>query len=598
MGVNSPLLDGLFSRYFFYHSGYIGMEWRVRSLTTTGDVKLSKIEIIKRQSRHLRGTIKEDLQDDLPSFSEENVQLLKFHGVYQQDDRDLRAKLKKEGKEKHYSMMIRARIPGGVLNPEQYLAFDRLADEYTDYKNMRITTRQTLQLHGILKGNLKRTISSLNEALVTTLGACGDSGRNTICCAEPGNEPFRTEMRHDLLALSDRLSAKTNAYHEIWVDGEPVQLAEGETEEPLYGNVYLPRKFKVAIVPEGDNCIDVYDNDLGLVAHIENQHIVGYTVLVGGGMGRMALDQETYPRLASPLCYVAREDAIDTILDTCVAIVTMERDFGDRSNRRFARMKYLIDRRGLEWFKQEVEERLGRELVPPRKLTWQSGKDHLGWHNERDGVSYLGLFIPYGRIKDTESMKLKSALRDIVREFQVTVRFTAQQNVILSGIANGLRNAIEDKLRSVGVPLPNEISNVEQNTMACVSLPTCGLALAESERALPALMPQFSQLFDELNLADETITIRMTGCSNGCARPYNANIAFIGRASGKYDVFLGGSSLGTALNERFKETVPFDQLVNTVRPILESFVSGREHGEDFGSYWRRAGLDQFSSSTN
>ncbi|MFC5648821.1 NADPH-dependent assimilatory sulfite reductase hemoprotein subunit [Paenibacillus solisilvae] len=567
-------------------------------MTTTGDEKLSKIEIIKRQSRHLRGTIKEDLQDGQPHFSEENVQLLKFHGVYQQDDRDLRAKLKKEGKEKHYSMMIRARIPGGLLKPEQYLVFDRLADEYTDYKNMRITTRQTLQLHGILKGNLKRTIRSLNESLVTTLGACGDSGRNTICCAEPGDEPFRMEMRHDLLALSDRLSAKTNAYHEIWVDGEPVELAEGETEEPLYGDVYLPRKFKVAIVPEGDNCIDVYDNDLGLVAHIENQHIVGYTVLVGGGMGRMALDQETYPRLASPLCYVARDEAIDTILDTCVAIVTMERDFGDRSNRRFARMKYLIDRRGLEWFKQEVEERLGRELDPPRELTWQSGNDHLGWHRERDGVSYLGLFIPYGRIKDTETIKLKSALRDIVREFQLTVRFTAQQNIILSGIANGLRNAIEDKLRSFGVPLPNELSNVEQNTMACVSLPTCGLALAESERALPELMPHFKKLFEELNLAEETITIRMTGCSNGCARPYNANIAFIGRASGKYDVFLGGSSLGTALNERFKETVPIDQLVATVRPILESFVEERELGEDFGSYWRRAGLERFRSIAN
>ncbi|UVI33339.1 NADPH-dependent assimilatory sulfite reductase hemoprotein subunit [Paenibacillus spongiae] len=559
-------------------------------MSAADEEKVSKVEIIKRQSRRLRGTITEALQDDQTKFSDDNVQVLKFHGVYQQDDRDLRAQLKHEGKERHYSMMIRARIPGGVLFPDQYLVFDRLADEYTEYKNMRITTRQTLQLHGILKRNLKTTIKTLNEALVTTLGACGDSGRNTICCAAPGDEPFRDEMRHDLLALADRLSAKTNAYHEIWVDGKPVELGEGETEEPLYGEVYLPRKFKVAIVPEGDNCLDVYDNDLGLVAHIEGGHIVGYTVLVGGGMGRTAIDQDTYPRLSSPLCYVARDEAVEMILDTCVAIVTIERDFGDRSNRRFGRMKYLIDRRGMEWFREEVETRLGRKLVPPRQLEWLSGNDHLGWHVEREGISYLGLFIPYGRIKDTETMRLKSALRDIVHEFRPMIRFTSQQNVILSGIANELRPAIEARLRESGVPLPDELSHVRQNTMACVSLPTCGLAVAESERALPDLMPQFEQLFDELGLTDEDITIRMTGCSNGCARPYNANIAFIGRAPGKYDIFLGGSSLGIALNERFQETVPFEQLAHSVRPVLESFVQKREGSEDFGTYWRRAGV--------
>ncbi|MGG4032353.1 NADPH-dependent assimilatory sulfite reductase hemoprotein subunit [Paenibacillus cisolokensis] len=561
-------------------------------MATTNDEKVSKIEIIKRQSRHLRGTIKEALQDGEPKFSEDNIQVLKFHGVYQQDDRDLRAKLKKEGKERHYSMMIRARIPGGVLSPEQYLVFDRLADEYTDYKNMRITTRQTLQLHGILKGDLKTTIKTLNEALVTTLGACGDSGRNTICCAEPGDEPFREEMRHDVLALADRLSAKTNAYHEIWLDGEPVELAEGETEEPLYGETYLPRKFKVAVVPEGDNCLDVYDNDIGLVAHIRDGHIEGYTVLVGGGMGRMALDQDTYPRLASPLCYVARDEAVGTILDACVAIVTIERDFGDRSNRRFARMKYLIDKRGLDWFREEVESRLGRKLEPPRQLVWTNGSDHLGWHRERDGVSYLGLFVPYGRIKDTETMKLKSALRDMMLTFRPTVRFTSQQNVILSGIADEQRPAVEELLRACGVPLPDELTKVRQNMMACVSLPTCGLALAESERALPELVPQFERLFEELGLSDEDITIRMTGCSNGCARPYNANIAFIGRAPGKYDIFLGGSALGTALNERYRETVPFEQLVSAVRPVLESYVRDREPGEDFGTYWRRAGAGE------
>ncbi|MET3508387.1 NADPH-dependent assimilatory sulfite reductase hemoprotein subunit [Halalkalibacter oceani] len=556
--------------------------------TSEGD-NVSKIEIIKRQSRHLRGTIKEALQDGEAKFSEDNIQVLKFHGVYQQDDRDLRTQLKKEGKERQYRMMIRARIPGGVLSPEQYLVFDRLADEYTDYKSLRVTTRQTLQLHGILKGDLKTTIRTLNEALVTTLGACGDSGRNTICCAEPGDEPFREEMRHDVLALADRLSAKTKAYHEIWVDGEPIQLEEGEAEEPLYGEVYLPRKFKVAMVPEGDNCLDVYDNDIGLVAHLRDGHIEGYTVLVGGGMGRMAVDQDTYPRLGSPLCYVPRDEAVGTILNVCEVIVTIERDFGDRLNRRFARMKYLIDKRGLDWFRAEVEARLGRQLEPPRELTWRSGADHLGWHQERAGVSYLGLFIPYGRIKDTETVRLKSALREIMVSFQPVVRFTSQQNLILSGLPDEKRKAVEDVLRAAGVPLPEELSNVQQNMMACVSLPTCGLALAESERALPGLVPQFEQLFEELGLTEEDITIRMTGCSNGCARPYNANIAFVGRARGKYDIFLGGSALGTNLNERFLQAVPFDELVSTIRPVLAAFVQQRRAGEDFGSYWRRAG---------
>jgi sulfite reductase (ferredoxin) len=273
--------------------------------------KESKIEVIKRESRFLRGTLKEALQDGEAKFSEENVQVLKFHGVYQQDDRDLRVQLKKEGKDRHWIMMVRARIPGGVLTADQYLAFDRIADELTDYGTMRFTTRQTIQLHGVVKGNLKETIRRINDVMITTLGACGDQVRNITCCPAPGDEPFRAEIREDMLALVDRLGAKTHAYHEIWLDGEPVQLGPGETEEPLYGDVYLPRKFKVALTPEGDNCIDVYDNDVGLVAHLQGGHVVGYTVLVGGGMGRTATDPKTYPRLATPLAYVSREQVVD-----------------------------------------------------------------------------------------------------------------------------------------------------------------------------------------------------------------------------------------------------------------------------------------------
>ncbi|MDI3257828.1 MAG: NADPH-dependent assimilatory sulfite reductase hemoprotein subunit [Kyrpidia sp.] len=558
-------------------------------MTHEGQKKESKIEVIKRESRYLRGTLKEALQDESPLFSEENVQVLKFHGVYQQDDRDLRLKLKKEGKDKHYIMMVRARIPGGVLNPDQYLVFDRLADEYTDYGTLRITTRQTIQLHGVIKRNLKTAIQNLNEVLIRTLGGCGDQVRNIISCAAPGDEPFRTEMREDVLSLVDRLGAKTRAYYEIWLDGEPVQLDEGESEEPLYGEVYLPRKFKVAMAPEGDNCIDVYDNDIGFVAHIENRHVVGYTVLVGGGMGRTASDKATYPRLASPLCYVSRTD----LVETAAAIVTIQRDYGDRVNRRFARMKYLIDRRGSDWFLTELESRLNRTLEAPRPLVWHSAADHLGWHREREGVSYLGLYVPNGRVKDSESVKLKSALRDIVREFRPTVRLTTQQNVILSGIPDELRPEIERKLREAGVPLVEEVSAVHRHAMACVALPTCGLAVAESERALPGLLPVFERVFEELGIADEPITIRMTGCPNGCARPYNADIAFVGRTMGKYDVFLGGSHLGTELNELFKEFVPLDQLVDSVRPVLAAYAQEREPGENFGEFCRRVGLDRF-----
>ncbi|MBX6353052.1 MAG: NADPH-dependent assimilatory sulfite reductase hemoprotein subunit [Thermoflavifilum sp.] len=554
--------------------------------------KESKVEVIKRESRFLRGTLKEALQDDEAKFSEDNVQVLKFHGVYQQDDRDLRQQLKKEGKDRHWIMMVRARIPGGVLTADQYLVFDRIADELTDYGTLRITTRQTIQLHGVVKDNLKETIRRINDAMITTLGGCGDQVRNIICCSAPGDEPFRGEMREDLLSLVDRLGAKTHAYYEIWLDGEPIELEPGKTEEPLYGDVYLPRKFKVAMTPEGDNCIDVYDNDVGLVAHIEDGHVTGYTVLVGGGMGRTATDPKTYPRLASPFAYTSR----DKLVDVVTAIVTVQRDFGDRVNRRFARLKYTLDRRGVDWFRSEVEERLGYRLDAPRELVWHNASDHFGWHREADGVSYLGLFIPQGRVKDDEGVRLKTALREVIREFRPTVRLTTQQNVILSGIPDEQKAAVEARLREFGVPMPWELSPTRLGAMACVALPTCGLAVAESERVLPELLPQFEQLFADLGIADAGITLRMTGCPNGCARPYNADIAFVGRTLGKYDVFLGGGSLGTALNEKFADAVPFAALVDVVRPVLEAYARERQVGEGFGEYCRRVGLERFRST--
>ncbi|WDM02930.1 NADPH-dependent assimilatory sulfite reductase hemoprotein subunit [Alicyclobacillus cycloheptanicus] len=553
-------------------------------------MKVSKVEVIKRESRHLRGTIEQALQDGSPRFEEDNVQVLKFHGVYQQDDRDLRAKLRKEGKDKHYMMMVRARIPGGRMTAQQYLAFDEIADRY-GMGSLRITTRQTFQLHGILKGNLKATIRGIHNALITTLGGCGDQVRNINACPEPVEDEFHRQIDEDLQALVDRFGAKTNAYHEIWLDGEKVTPDVEADEEPLYGDVYLPRKFKVGIAPEGDNCIDVYANDIGLVAHRSGDAVAGYTVLVGGGMGRTAAVKDTYPRLATPLTYVTR----DELLEVCTEILKIQRDYGNRQERRYARFKYLLDHKGMDWFRTELASRLGRSLVPPRELVWQSSDDHFGWHAHTlaDGTGYLGLFIPSGRIVDSPDRKLKSTLRDIVREFQPSVRLTAQQNLIFAGLTEAARTEIEARLKAAHIPLIEEVSTLVKHGMSCVALPTCGLATTESERVFPKVLERFQALFDEYGLTDEPISIRMTGCPNGCARPYIADIAFVGRSPGKYDVMIGGDILGTRLNQLFRELVPFDELAETVRPVLAAFVEERQAAERFSDYCERVGLERF-----
>ncbi|MCF8565525.1 NADPH-dependent assimilatory sulfite reductase hemoprotein subunit [Alicyclobacillus tolerans] len=564
--------------------------------------KLSKVEVIKLEGNQLRGTIAESLNDGTPNFEEENIQQLKFHGVYQQDDRDLRKQLRKEGKERHYMMMIRARIPGGILNADQYLQFDDISERYGN-QTMRITTRQTFQLHGVLKGDLKATIKAINDALVTTLGGCGDQVRNTIACAMPRREPYAQTVREDLMGLVDRFAAKTHAYHEIWLDGEKVDLAtedpetpkvsqssiaSGASEEPLYGRAYLPRKFKIGFTYEGDNCADVYSNDLGIVAHVEDGEVAGYTLLIGGGMGRTASDENTYPRLASPFAFVTRAQ----LAYTCEAIVTVQRDFGNRENRKFARMKYLIDTMGLDWFKKQVEERVGFLLTPPRPLVWQSFEDHLGWHLHGDSSQgFLGLFIANGRIKDEGDYKLKSVLREIVREYRPTIHLTTQQNLILEGIAESDRPAVEKRLREAGLPLVDDLSALRKNAMACPAMPTCGLAIAESERALPTVLPQLEGLLARYGLADEPIAVRMTGCANGCARPYISDIGFVGRVLGKYDVFLGASSLGTRLNERFLEQVPLEELAVVLEPVIARYASDKHPGERLGDFCHRVGLE-------
>lgn len=556
-------------------------------IATETEKKPSAVEVVKRQSHHLRGAITEELANDSATFTEASRQLLKFHGVYPQDDRDLRRSLRQAGKEPRHIMMVRARIPGGILSAEQYLTCDDVTSRYGG-GSLRITTRQTFQFHYVLKSNLQSTIRELNAALVTTLNGCGDQARNVISCAEPMTGSAYEELACDRAALVAAIGAKTNAYQEIWLDGQKIAEDAQETEEPLYGDVYLPRKFKFGFALAGDNCVDIYSNDIGLVAHVDDGHISGYTLLAGGGMGRSAGVKATYARLASPLGFIPRGDLVPAAL----AALTVFRDFGNRSDRRFARLKYLLDDRGLVWFRDEVASRLGRRLAAPRPLLWQRAEDHLGWNPQGDGHWYLGLFVENGRITDGHEGTLKSALRTIVERWRPEVHLTTQQNIILAGFLPKDRSAVETVLKAAGVRLPWEVSKTRRNAMACVGLPTCGLAVADSERALPQLLPAFEALFNDLDLGDDDISIRMTGCSNGCARPYISDIAFVGRSLGKYDVLLGGDFLGTRLNQIYQELVPMDQIYASVAPVIAAFAAERRDHERFGDFCVRVGLER------
>src|SRR6266536_6497779 len=441
--------------------------------------ELSKVERVKAASAHLRGTIAAELKEATPTFTEDAGTVLKFHGIYQQDDRDRRKEARARGLDKHYQLMIRTRIPGGVVSPDGYLAHDRIAGEWGN-GTLRATTRQDFQLHGVLKGDLHASIQAINEALMTTLGGCGDQNRNIMFCPAPAADRLRQEVLEFLGRLVPPLTPTTGAYHEIWIDGEVAHDGRppaGETED-LYGESYLPRKFKTAIALDGDNCVDVYANDLGLVAIGDTQGgLDGFNVLVGGGLGRTANKPETFPAVAHPLGFVRPQQA----LPVARAVVIVQRDHGDRENRRHARLKYLLHDRGLDWFREQVETVAGLRLEKPRPMRDFEMHDHLGWN-----PGWYGLFIENGRIEDRPALKLRSALREIVERFRPTVYLTAQQNLLLAGVED--RSALEAVLREHGVPLTEEISPTLRNSMACPALPTCGLAVAESERVLPNLI--------------------------------------------------------------------------------------------------------------
>jgi sulfite reductase (ferredoxin) len=574
--------------------------------------KRSAVESVKECSRQLRGTIALELVSDSDHFTDQDKQLLKFHGTYQQDDRDARKTRRKDGEGKQYIFMVRCKIPGGRLTAKQYLAVDDLAGAYGN-GTIRFTSRQGIQLHGVLKNHLKETIAGINHCLLTTLGACGDVERNVMCCPAPHyQDGVRAQLQETAAAIADHLAPRTSAYHEIWLDGERVapdisgQESEGRSQEsrgrnqesrgrnqesesePIYGNVYLPRKFKTGLALPEDNCIDVYGQDLGFLAIVENGAVVGYNVMVGGGMGMTHGNVNTFPMLARPICFVPA----DQVLNTAEAVVKLFRDHGNRADRKRARIKYVVHDWGVDKFRQVLSGYLAGELQLPRPVEVSGYDPHHGWHVQGDGKWYYGLSIENGRVKDEGTSRLRSGLRAIIERFQPNLRITPIQDLLLCDLDANARSEIERMLAEYGIQRPDEVSTMRRHSMACPAVPTCGLALTESERVMPGILDQLEGELKQLGLGDEKLSVRMTGCPNGCARPYQSDIGIVGRSGDKYTLFVGGQILGNRLNFQLKDLVPLAQIVPTLRPILENFKNNRRPDECFGDYCHRLGIDR------
>jgi sulfite reductase (NADPH) hemoprotein beta-component len=537
-------------------------------------------ELLKESSPTLAGTIAQTLADaSADRFSDDDNQFLKFHGIYQQDDRDLR----KTGKK--FILMIRVRLPGGVLAPDQYLALDRLSTQYGN-DTLRVTSRQALQFHSVLKSNLRATVKGINDTLLTTIAACGDVVRNVMAPPAPASSAVREHILAEARKLSDALAPRTPAYHTIWIDGQELNLNDEKVKnfvDPLYGKSYLPRKFKIAFAVPPVNDVDVLANDVGLIAVVEDGKLAGFNLTAGGGMGRSHGNAETFPRVADVIGFLTPEQVEQTVR----AVVTIHRDFGDRANRKHARLKYILADRGVEWFRAELEKRLGFKLAPAQPFSFTKQGDAFGWHQQADGNWFLGLFVETGRIKDTERRQIKTALRKVVEQFRPEVRLTPGNNVLLANVRADQRDAITALLAVHGISVARQGSAVRCASMACVSLPTCGLGLAESERYLPDLITRIEGLLGAIGLGDEEIIIRMTGCPNGCARPYMAEIGFVGKAPGKYQVYLGGNEASTRLNRLWKETVKDDDIITELRPLLARYARERRAGERFGDWVAR-----------
>ncbi len=551
--------------------------------------KLSANESIKVSSRFLRGTLIEGLANQVTgALSADDTQLTKFHGIYQQDDRDVRKERRKQKLEPAYSFMIRVRVPGGVCTPQQWLEMDRLASDYAN-ETLKLTTRQAFQFHGVIKSNLKTTIQEINAALLDTIAACGDVNRNVMC----NPNPFQSKVHATVLKLSqdlsDHLTPRTRAYHEIWLtdgSGEKVKVTEDpEEEEPIYGRQYLPRKFKTVVAVPPSNDVDIFAHCLGFIAIVKDGQVAGYNVTVGGGMGMTHGNTATYPRLADVLGFCKPEDAVDV----AEKIVTVQRDFGDRKERKHARLKYTVEDLGVDHFRDLVEERLGYKLGKARPFEFDGNGDRYGWIKDEDGNAHLTLFVQNGRVLDTPDYPMRTGLREIAKIHDGDFRLTANQNLIIANVSPAQRPAIDALLEKYGLADSHRQSAIRLNSMACVALPTCGLALAESERFLPDLVSEIESVLEEHGLRHDAITIRMTGCPNGCARPYIGEIGLVGRGPGTYNLYLGGGFTGARLNKLYRESARAEEITELLRPIIAEYAQNREDGERFGDFCIRKG---------
>lgn len=561
----------------------------------------SEIEQIKAASRLLRGTIQQGLADPLTgAISEDDNKLLKFHGSYLQDDRDLRDERRRQKLEPLYAFMIRARLAGGVVTPAQWLAFDRIATEWSG-GTLRITSRQTFQWHGVLKRNLKRSIAAINDALATTLAACGDVNRQVVGSANPIQAGAHAQAYEWARRLSDRLLPKTRAYHEIWLDGKRVAGGEagsgpaggpeaaptaGPESEPLYGPTYLPRKFKIGLAIPPTNDVDVFAQDLGLIAILEDGVLAGFNVAVGGGMGTTHGDDTTYPRLGSIIGFV--EPA--RLVALAEQVIAVQRDFGNRQERKHARMKYTIDHRGLDWFRQELQNRLGYTLAPPRPYAFDHSGDRYGWTEGDGGLWHLTLYVESGRLADFPGRPLLTGLREIARVHTGEFRLTCNQNLIVANVPAERRQAIDDLVAAHQLDGYVRQSAIRRHALACVALPTCGLAMAESERYLPELLPKLEALLGRHGLADAPILLRLSGCPNGCSRPYLGEIALVGRAVGRYDLRLGADYTGQRLNTVYRDNIDEAGILETLDNLFGAYAADRLADEKFGDFLIRAGI--------
>ena len=549
--------------------------------------KRSRNEIIKENSRFLRGTIAEGLADvSTGAISEDDAQLTKFHGTYLQDDRDLRPERAKKKLEKAYSFMVRIRVPAGVTTPKQWLALDATAGTYAN-GTLRLTTRQSFQFHGVIKSNMKRTMQAINACLLDTLAACGDVNRNVMATANPYLSKAHAAAHELAVAIGKHLLPRTGAYHEIWLDGALVVDKSGaatKDEEPIYGAHYLPRKFKIVIAVPPSNDVDVYAHDLGYITVVEKGDVVGYNVVVGGGMGMTHGEPDTFPRTADVLGFCTPEQAVDV----AEKVVTVQRDWGNRESRKRARLKYTIEDRGLDAFRAEVERRLGYKLGKPRPFKFESTGDTIGWQQGADKKWHLTMFIENGRVKDTPGYALRSALREIAEAHTGTFVLTGNQNLIIANVTAKSKPKIDAILKRHRVS-PFASSALRRNSMACVALPTCGLALAESERFLPDLITALEELTEKAGLKDDDIVIRMTGCPNGCARPYLAEIGLVGRNPGLFNLYLGAAFDGSRLNKLYAEDVDEARIIGLLQPMFVRYAKEREDGERFGDFVIRAG---------